>query len=51
MAENNSDDSYHYYWVRVGLNASPIIIIDRDLLLEHVHVLGNSGSGKSKDVK
>ncbi len=46
MAENDSDDLYYYYWGRVGLDASPIII-NRDLLLEHVHVLGHSGAGKS----
>ncbi|WP_417377247.1 type IV secretory system conjugative DNA transfer family protein [Gimesia maris] len=35
-----------YYWGRVAADGSPTII-NRDLFWEHVHILGNSGSGKS----
>jgi hypothetical protein len=35
-----------YYWGRVAADGSPIII-NRDLFLEHAHILGNSGTGKS----
>ncbi len=36
----------YYYWGRVAADNAPIII-NRDLFLEHAHILGNSGTGKS----
>jgi hypothetical protein len=36
----------YYYWGRVEADGSPVVI-QRNLFWEHVHVLGNSGSGKS----
>jgi len=35
-----------YFWGRVAADGSPIII-NRDLFLQHAHILGNSGAGKS----
>ena len=38
----------YYYWGRVAADGSPVII-NRDLFLQHAHILGNSGSWKVVD--
>ncbi len=42
----NKKNKSWYYWGRVEADGSPVII-NRALFWEHVHILGNSGSGKS----
>lgn len=43
---NNPDEKLAYFWGQVEVDLSPIII-SRDLVFEHMHLLGSTGRGKS----
>tara|TARA_R110002073_G_scaffold149534_14_gene303339 strand:+ start:1637 stop:1936 length:300 start_codon:yes stop_codon:yes gene_type:complete len=42
----SNNTSKYYHWGCVAAGDSPIIM-NRDLFLEHTHILGNSGAGKT----